>query len=218
MNPGAVQRVGNVVLPLVLRLTEDLSALIEEEEKHEQVNEEGKRQENSSDQGVAPRHSPQQKRYYLPSTVEEERDEVKKEEESWGSLFASFFSRMLPRTSWPQSSSFFVDVVGMCLLTCRLSYFEALLGILLGLLLVQVHLEKQALKITFSFPLLLLSLGSLVLSTLSALLVSAVASQILAVASVPFITFHDWRLGTGLFGLLGGFTFFYTWYRLLFAG
>ncbi|PHJ25160.1 m28 family protein [Cystoisospora suis] len=219
MNPGAVQRVGNVVLPLVLRLTEDLSALIkEEEEKHEEIIEEGKRQKNSSDQGVAPGHPSQQKRYHLPSTVEEERDEVKKEEERWGSLFSSFFSRFFPKTSWPQSSSFFADLVGMYLLTCRLSYFEALLGILLVLLLVQVHLEKQVLNITFSFPLLLLSLGSLVLSTLPALLVSALVSQILAVFSIPFITFHDWRLGTALFGLLGGLTFFYTWYRLLFAG
>ncbi|CBZ54266.1 Peptidase, M20/M25/M40 family protein, related [Neospora caninum Liverpool] len=212
MRPGAIQRVGDLVLPLAQKLTADLAAQREKGDVAADKAEAGAHgSDDNGDAGVL--EGKRGDAHVLPGNAQAGGGAGC----TAGNSAASLWGQTLPETSWPRSSSFFADVLGTFLFVFPLRYFEVLL-VLLGLLLrMQVRLEAQVLGLRFSLPLLLLAVGSFLLALIAPLALAAVASQLLALLSLPLLTFWDWRLGAALFGTLGTAAFFAAWHRLMFA-
>ncbi|KFH13975.1 peptidase, M28 family protein [Toxoplasma gondii MAS] len=225
MRPGAIQRVGELVLSLSRVLTTDLAA----ERARQAALEKARGQKGDTHRGRKGRKSSSGARggsedevpavlgkpdsYTMPGnalsggSVSSE----KTRESRAGTLWEK-----LPETSWPRSSSFFADVLGRFLFVCPLRFFELLLLAALVLLRMQIRLEADVLGLTFSLPLVLLAVGSLLISLVAPLVITALASQLLAFLSLPLLTFWDWRVGTPLFGAVGFAAFFLAWHQLLF--
>ncbi|PFH35185.1 peptidase, M28 family protein [Besnoitia besnoiti] len=208
IRPGAIQRVGDLARALTLRLTQDLATQGDEEGKGESARVEKSAggegahvwADNARDGGASQGDS-----------------STRSSESGAASTSFSLFETM-PKTSWPRSSQFFADVLGSVLLVFPLRFFEVLLVALGALLVAQVRLERSVLGLTFSLPLLLLSVGSLLLALIAPLVLTAVLSQATSFLLFPLITFWDWRLGAALYATLGAAAFLGAWYRLLFKG
>ncbi|KEP67522.1 UNVERIFIED_CONTAM: peptidase, M28 family protein [Hammondia hammondi] len=225
MRPGAIQRVGELVLSLSRVLTTDLAA----ERARQAALEKARGQKGDTQRGRKGRKSSSGARGgsedEVPAVMEQPDSYVmpgnalsggsgsseKTRESRAGALWEK-----LPETSWPRSSSFFADVLGSFLVVFPLRFFELLLLAALVLLRMQIRLEADVLGLTFSLPLVLLAVGSLLLSLVAPLVTTALVSQLLALLSLPLLTFWDWRVGTALFGAVGSAAFFLAWHQLLF--